>query len=164
MDYLDHFKLYDSDYYFGKEEYEFDLEDHPIKDTNYYRLHYINFHRIHTYNEKEQCKIGMMDFPYSTFSLKEGMSREKAFEILSYLLNQIEKKYEIDRSSMSVGMLDDMLESYGFLKVHEKIPRSQINDLFIVTGRIQLMKQCKYYNSYFQWNKEEKELKLIYKK
>lgn len=132
-------------------EFYADLEDHRIGNQNIYRLYYVNYHRIgSTYG---QSGIGMIDWAFDPFKLPEGMTREEAFKVLSYLTDFIERKDGIESCSFaSVKMLNNVLdlERFGFKKVKEE-DESKILDLFTISGRVALFKKSSMYQRYFEW-------------
>lgn len=154
----------------SKRDYEFDaeLEDHEIPNSNYYRLHYIEFYRRNEQIDPRPDNIGITNWPCSTFMLPEGMTREEGFKILSYLTDFIEKRKDTEACSLkSVRTLDGVLDldRFGFQKVTTN-PKDVI-DLFTVSGRILLFKQSEFYEKYFEWyteNVTRGEIEKIYKK
>ena len=132
-------------------EFYADLEDHRIGNQNIYRLYYVNYHRIgSTYG---QSGIGMIDWAFDPFTLPEGMTREEAFKVLSYLTDFIERKDGIESCSFaSVKVLNNVLdlERFGFKKVKEE-DESKILDLFTISGRVALFKKSSMYQRYFEW-------------
>ena len=129
-------------------EFYADLEDHRIGNQNIYRLYYVNYHRIgSTYG---QSGIGMIDWAFDPFTLPEGMTREEAFKVLSYLTDFIERKDGIESCSFaSVKMLNNVL------------------DLFTISGRVALFKKSSMYQRYFEWYSKgvsREEVEAIYAK
>ncbi len=152
---------------FKKDEDEFtaELEDHPIKDSNIYRLYYINYYRTSNHN------IGLIDWPFKPFYLPEGMSRDDAFKVLSYLTDFLESNLELKECShQSVSALDGIidLERLGFKRCNDNnIHEEDIINLYTVTGRELLFKRSKHYPQYFEWYQEGitfEEVKAIYEK
>lgn len=148
-------------------EFYADLEDHRIGNQNIYRLYYVNYHRIgSTYG---QSGIGMIDWAFDPFTLPEGMTREEAFKVLSYLTDFIEKKDGIESYSFfSVKMLNAVLdlERFGFKKLKEE-DESKILDLFTISGRVALFKKSSMYQRYFEWYSKgvsREEVEAIYAK
>lgn len=148
-------------------EFYADLEDHRIGNQNIYRLYYVNYHRIgSTYG---QSGIGMIDWAFDPFTLPEGMTREEAFKVLSYLTDFIERKDGIESCSFaSVKMLNNVLdlERFGFKKVKEE-DESKILDLFTISGRVALFKKSSMYQRYFEWYSKgvsREEVEAIYAK
>lgn len=133
-------------------EFETELEDHPIGNQDIYRLYYVNYHRIgERYTKKPS--VGRINWPCKPFKLPEGMTREEAFKVLSYLTDCIEKEEDTEMCSLkSVKLLDSILylERLGFKRVKE-IDESKIINLFTVSGRILLFKKCELYSKYFEW-------------
>lgn len=154
----------------SERDYEFDaeLEDHEIPNSNYYRLHYVEFYRRNEQIDPRPDNIGITNWPCSTFMLPEGMTREEGFKILSYLTDFIEKRKDTEVCSLkSVRTLDGVLDldRFGFQKVTTN-PKDVI-DLFTVSGRILLFKQSEFYEKYFEWyteNVTRREIEKIYKK
>lgn len=155
-------------------DFEFDanLEDHPLGNQNVYRLHYVNYHRFGEGYGMGPDNVGTGDYPYQPFLLPDGMSREDAFKVLSYLTDFIEKDLEIEPCSVkSVSALNQLLNlnRLGFtrLNIHIDTYETDIIDLFTVTGRILLFKKSKHYEKYFEWYQEGvtlEEVKEIYRK
>lgn len=138
--------------------YEFNgnFENHPIGDQDIYRLYYVNYHRINEYDGCDKNNVGMIDFPCRPFKLPEGMSRDDAFKVLSYLTDFIERNDEIEPLSLkSVRTLDSVLDldRFGFKHVEEN-DEEKIIDLFTVTGRLLLFEKSKLYKKYFEWYTE----------
>lgn len=148
-------------------EFYADLEDHRIGNQNIYRLYYVNYHRIGL--GWGYGGIGEIDWAFDPFTLPEGMTREEAFKVLSYLTDFIEKREDIELGSFaSVKMLNSILylERFGFKKVKEE-DESKILDLFTINGRVALFKQSSMYQRYFEWYSEgvsREEVEAIYAK
>lgn len=153
-------------------EFEAELEDHQLRESNIYRLCYINYHRINENYGQRENNIGVIIWPFKPFMLPDGMSREDSFKVLSYLTDFIEKELNLDECSLkSVSVLDNVLniERLGFKKldVPLDINYTDIIDLFTVTGRLQLFKKSPYYQKYFEWYTENitlNEITNIYSK
>lgn len=153
-------------------EFEAELEDHQPRESNIYRLCYINYHRIDENYGQRGNNIGVITWPFKPFMLPDGMSREDSFKVLSYLTDFIEKELNLDECSLkSVSVLDNVLniERLGFkrLDVPLDINYTDIIDLFTVTGRLQLFKKSPYYQKYFEWYTENitlNEITNIYSK
>lgn len=132
-------------------EFYANFEDHLIGNQNIYRLYYVNYHRIGSkYGHGGIC---MIDWAFDPFMLPEGMTREEAFKVLSYLIDFIEKREDIESCSFaSVKTLNNILdlERFGFKKV-EETDKSKVLDLFTVDGRVLLFKQSSMYQRYFEW-------------
>lgn len=140
-------------------EFEADLENHPLGNQNMYRLHYLDYHRIGEGYGIGFNNVGTMDFFFKPFLLPQGMSREDAFKVLSYLTDYIEKRNHLTPCSYdSVAFLDKMLEldKLGFVKLNTSLDKysDEVIDLFTVTGRLLLFKQSEYYQKYFEWYTE----------
>lgn len=152
------------------DEFFADLEDHPLGNQNIYRLHYLNYHRIGEYCGRRNHNVGIIDWPFDSFMLPKGMTREDGFKVLSYLTNFIEEKQNINPCSyQSVMALNNALdlERLGFTKIKANINDNDIIDLFTVSGRLQLFKNSEYYSKYFEWYTENitlAEVKAIYAK
>lgn len=150
-------------------EFQVDLEDHEVENQNIYRLHFINYHRILENAGNKDNNVGLIDWPCKPFRLPNGMSREDAFKVLSYLTDFIEERNDIEPCSLkSVLTLDKVidLERFGFTRVEESND-NEILDLFTVTGRLLLFKRSELYKKYFNWYKEGvtlEEVSSIYNK
>lgn len=150
-------------------EFQVDLEDHEVENQNIYRLHFINYHRILENVDNKDNNVGLIDWPCKPFRLPNGMSREDAFKVLSYLTDFIEERNDIEPCSLkSVLTLDKVidLERFGFTRVEESND-NEILDLFTVTGRLLLFKRSELYKKYFNWYKEGvtlEEVSSIYNK
>ena len=134
-------------------EFNTSLDSHPIKDGNVYRLYYMNYRRIGTSYCGIGSHVGVVDWPFKPFMLPDGMSREDAFKVLSYLTDYIEKNKKLDDCSfICVKMLDDILniEQLGFKRL-DYYNSDDIINLFTITGRVGLFKKDKLYKSYFEW-------------
>ena len=138
--------------------YEFDgkFEDHPLGLQDTYRLYYVNYHRINEYDGCIENNVGMIDFPCRPFKLPDGMDREDAFKVLSYLTDFVEKNSDIEPMTLkSVKTLDAVLDldRFGFEHV-EECDEERIANLFTVTGRLLLFEKSKLYKKYFEWYRE----------
>lgn len=148
-------------------EFYTNLKDHPIGNQNIYRLYYVNYHRIGS--RYGRSGIGMIDWAFDPFTLPEGMTREEAFKVLSYLTDFIERKNGIESCSFSsVKTLNAVLdlERFGFKKVKEE-DESKILDLFTIDGRVALFKLSSMYQRYFEWYSKgisREEVEAIYAK
>lgn len=157
-------------------DYEFDAElsDHSIGDQNIYRLHFMEYYRKIQYYGKNNKKfnVGIIDWSFKPFMLPNGMERNDAFKVLSYLTDFIEKSTGLEEGSFrSVRTLDNVLdlERLGFKRVEVDYPKdsSEVIDLFTIRGRVLLFKQSKLYQKYFEWYSEGvtfDEVKEIYNK
>ena len=155
----------------GSRNYEFNgvFESHPVGDQDTYRLYYVNYHRINEYEGSAKNNIGMIDYPCRPFKLPEGMSRQEAFKVLSYLTDFIEKHEDVDPYSLKAvrtldGVLD--LDRFGFKHVDET-DENKILNLFTVTGRLLLFQKSNLYPKYFEWYTEDvskREVMKIYAK
>lgn len=153
-------------------EFEADLENHPLGNQFMYRLHYVDYHRFGEGYGMGPNNVGRMDFHFKPFMLPQGMSREDAFKVLSYLTDYIEKRNHLTPCSYdSVAFLDKMLEldKLGFVKLNTSLDKhsNEVIDLFTVTGRLLLFKQSEYYQKYFEWYTENvtfEEVRDIYAK
>lgn len=154
-------------------DYEFDaeFEDHPLSDSNVYRLHFLNYHRFGENYGMGPDNLVLIDYPYKPFMLPKNMSREDAFKVLSYLIDYIERKLNLEECSQKgVEILNNVLDlsELGFTRVDIHVgDDSDINELFTVKGRILLFKKSKYYSKYFEWYTEGitlEEVMDIYKK
>ena len=156
-------------------DYEFDaeLKNHQLSNKNIYRLYFINYHRIgEHYGRTGSDNVGMINWPFKPFMLPDGMNREDAFKVLSYLTDFIEKDSNLEPCSQgSVAALDRVidLERLGFkrLDINLNDDSPEVIDLFTITGRILLFKKSKQYQKYFEWYTEGvtfDEVKSIYDK
>ncbi len=151
------------------DEFTAELENHAIKDSNIYRLYFLDYYRIGYGYESKERNVGITDWPFEPFMLPENMMKEDAFKVLSYLTDYLEKNYNLEECSFqSVKLLNDFLNipRFGFKKVNEDNDEKIIN-LYTVVGRIGLFKKSKYYSSYFEWYQENvslDEVKEIYQK
>lgn len=149
-----------------RNEFEAEFENHPIGNQKIYRLHYILYYRA----EGKTDKFRIMNWPFEPFELPDGISREDAFKILSYLTDYIEKTKNLKPCSYeSVNALNKVLnlQRLGFKKLNEKCDEKDILDLWTVDGRVLLFKEGPYYPSYFEWYYEDitlTEVQNIYKK
>lgn len=96
-------------------EFQVDLEDHEVENQNIYRLHFINYHRILENAGNKDNNVGLIDWPCKPFRLPNGMSREDAFKVLSYLTDFIEERNDIEPCSLkSVLTLDKAIDLERF--------------------------------------------------
>lgn len=152
-------------------DYEFNanLVDHPVDDSNIYRLYYVNYHRIREHNQMTDNNIGIINWPCKPFMLPKGMTREEGFKVLSYLTDYIEKREDTESCSLkSVRTLDSVLdlERFGFKRIEEN-DENKILNLFTVSGRLLLFKKSELYPKYFEWYVENvtlEEVTTIYAK
>lgn len=150
-----------------RNEFDANLENHPLGSQTVYRLRYIQYYRAEGSNG-----IRKMDWPFDPFMLPNGMSRGDAFTVLSYLTDYIERTCKLEPCSYkSVETLNSVLdlERLGFRKldINTKYDETNIIDLWTVTGRVLLFKESSYYSSYFNWYSENvtlAEVQRIYKK
>lgn len=156
-------------------DYEFDaeLENHPLGNQNIYRLYFIDYHRIgESYGMRRPDNVGVINWPFKPFMLPDGMSRDDAFKVLSYLTDFIEKEANLEPCSYkSVETLDKVidLERLGFKRLDMNLDNdsTEVIDLFTIKGRILLFKQSKQYQKYFEWYTEGitfNQVKNIYNK
>lgn len=156
-------------------DYEFDaeLENHPLGNQKIYRLYFIDYHRIgENYGMNRPNNIGIINWPFKPFMLPDGMSRDDAFRVLSYLTDFIEKEAKLEPCSYkSVAALDKVidLERLGFKRLDMNLDddSTEVIDLFTIKGRVLLFKQSKQYQKYFEWYTEGvtlKNVKEIYSK
>ena len=151
--------------------YEFDaeLEDHPIPDSDIYRLSFADFHRFGEGYGMGPNNVSLLYWSGDTFTLPNNMAKEDAFKVLSYLTDYIEKEDDINIGSLkSVRTLDAVLglERFGFRKVRCG-DNALVVDLFTVAGRSLLFKRSEYYDRYFNWYTEgvsKEEVQEIYGK
>ena len=68
-----------------------------IRDERWYRLYFINYYKKGYPTDKNQ--FGVVDWPFRPFQLPEGMCREDAFRLLSYLTDFIEKESNLEPCS-----------------------------------------------------------------
>ena len=119
-------------------DYEFDaeLKNHQLSNKNIYRLYFINYHRIgEHYGRTGSDNVGMINWPFKPFMLPDGMNREDAFKVLSYLTDFIEKDSNLEPCSQrSVAALDRVidLERLGFkrLDINLNDDSQEVIDLF----------------------------------
>lgn len=147
-------------------EFEADLENHPLGNQIMYRLHYVDYHRIGEGYGIGPKNVGRMDFYFKPFLLPQGMRREDAFKVLSYLTDYIERTRHLTPCSYdSVAFLDKMLEldKLGFVKLNTSLDKysDEVIDLFTVTGRLLLFQQSKYYQKYFEWYTENVTFEVV---
>lgn len=138
-------------------EFEAEFEDHQLGDSNLYRLHFVNYHRFGENYGMGPNNKALVDYPFKPFMLPDGMIREDAFKVLSYLTDYIEKELGLPECSQkSVAGLDELLDvaSLGFTRVNPESETDDIIELFTVSGRLLLFKQSEYYSKYFEWYTE----------
>lgn len=146
------------------------VRDAAIGNKKIYRLHYINYHKIG--GEYGLGSNGKVDWPFDVFYLPEGMSKDDAFKVLSYLTDFIEKSLDLPECSFkAVNLLNEALklERFGFRKVETSVEpqANEIADLFTLSGRTEQFKKSKYAEQYFEWytpNVSKQEVETIYHK
>lgn len=120
-------------------------------------------------------KIGATLWASPTFSLKEGMSMEDAYKVISYLSLKVEREYRLQPGCKdSVTKVCSILENYGFKKVSEEgkanyhatltcpasrlmLPLVKVDDcvnLYTVDGHFDLFRRSNLYGDYFEWFKD----------
>ena len=139
-------------------DYEFNatFDSHPIGNQDVYRLYYVNYHRIGEYAGRRDDNIGVLAWNSKPFMFPINMSYEDGFKVLSYLTDYIEKREDIKPFSLgSVMTLDNVLnlDRLGFRRVEEENEDNILN-LFTVSGRLLLFKNCNLYSKYFEWYSE----------
>lgn len=131
-------------------EYEdVEFEDHEIGEGNVFKLHYVNYHRING-----GPGYGVVDWPLKPFMIPDGMSREDAFKVLSYLTDFIEHNLNVGEASFgSVRALDSAIdiERFGFKRIDNVKNIVPAHSLYTVAGRLNRFKSSRYYNTYFEW-------------
>lgn len=139
-------------------EFEAEFEDHPLGEQNVYRLRYVNYHRIGENYGMGPSNLALVDLPFQSFMLPNGMSRSDAFKVLSYLTDYLEKNLNLKECSLqSVELLNKTLDSdsLGFTRLNIFLDRNaDVIDLFTVSGRLLLFKESEYYKKYFEWYSE----------
>lgn len=121
-------------------------------------------------------KIGETLWASPTFALKEGMSMEEAYKVISYLSLKVERDYRLNPGCKeSVGRVCSILENYGFKKVNEDgkanyhatltcpvsrlmLPLVKVEDcvnLYTVDGHFDLFRRSNLYYDYFEWFNED---------
>lgn len=137
-----------------------ELEDHDVGDGNVFKLHYVNYHRI-----GYKKSLGVIDWFFDPFMIPEGMTKEEAFKVLSYLTDFIEANTELEECSLgSVRALNDAinLPRFGFRRLKNKV---EAISLYTVAGRLNEFKKSKFYDTYFEWytpNVTREEVVAIY--
>lgn len=150
-------------------EFEAELEDHPIPDSDVYRLSYVDYHRFGEGYGYGPNNVSLLYWNSDTFTLPINMDRNDAFKVLSYLTDFIEKEDDIEIGSLkSVRTLNSVLdlERFGFRKI-KCGDKALVVDLFTVAGRSLLFKRSGYYEKYFNWYTEgvtREEVEAIYAK
>ena len=133
-------------------------------------------------------KIGETLLASPTFALKEGMSMEEAYKVISYLSLKVERDYRLNPGCReSVIRVCSILENYGFKKINEDgkanyhatlecpvsrvtIPLVKVDDcvnLYTVDGHFDLFRRSNLYSDYFEWfneNVKESEFNQIINK
>lgn len=135
-------------------DYEFKtkLHNHEIEDKNIYRLFYIDYYRIDKVNDYNN--IGSNKWAFKSFTLPDGMNKNDAFKVLSYLYDYVKEESGLSHNSFkSIAKLDEILdlEILGFRRLNNKVSEKDITNLYAVNGRLLLFKSTKYYDDYFNW-------------
>lgn len=147
---------------YNKEEFDTDLKDHFIPDNKFYRLHYVDYMR------DINGRIHSTNWPCKPFCLPVGLTLNESFKILSYLIDFIEKDRKLEECSLtSIVILDDVLnlDRLGFNRTDNILFEDEITSLFTINGRIELFKNSRLYDNYFEWyvpNVTFDEVKEIY--
>ena len=132
---------------------EVSLENHEIGDYRIYRLHYINYYKLSN-NYDGLDKEGVIENAFIPFMFPERMDRNEGLKVLSYLIDFIEMRDDVDKSSLrSIRILDDVLnlKRFGFRRL-QFIPKDEyIIDLFTVRGDVSKFKENELYLKYFDW-------------
>lgn len=153
-------------------EFEAELESHEMGNQNIYRLYYVDYRRCNERGSWSGNNVHKTDWPLEPFILPKNMSRKDAFKVLSYLIDFIEKKLNLDECScIGVQMLNNVLnlERLGFQKL-DIIANNNLDkiiDLYTIRGRILLFKQSEHYPRYVEWYTEGvtlEEVQNIYEK
>lgn len=140
------------------------FQNYDIEKETFYRLYYINYHPI------GKGHIGTTSCPFEPFSLPQGMEKEDAFKVLSYLTDFIEQKPGIEKASLrSLEILDSIidLEDLGF-KRRKYLPiNTPVVNLYTVTGIVDQFEHKFHYSTQVNWytpNITKEEVKEIYGK
>ena len=130
-----------------KKEEDILFENHSVEFDKYFRLRYVNYHHING------DRMGYMDWKATTYMIPDGMSKEKLFKILSYLIDQIEMKYHLKECSFrSVDLLNKAIKELNIAIIPTSVPKEEeIVDLYNVDGDLDLFKNSKFYSRYFEW-------------
>ena len=149
------------------------------------RLHYVSIEKFNRYSDNATM-YGKTEDLYGPVRLPNGMSKEDAYKVISYLSEKIEKENNLEPASeKSVKMVDEILGNYGFERV-DGIRRSGhfhsvsdhvpmecdkvdgVTDLFTVGGHLSLFHKTKTNKErYFDWfiaDIKEQDVKEIYSK
>ena len=120
--------------------------------TKIYRIRYIKFHNSnYFYNSKD---FDIIDVPFDMFLFPNNMSQVEGLKILSYLIDLIEKNNNIkNRNINSVESLNNIIKEKNsiFKTIHKNIKDDNVIDLFVVIGKMELFRNTKYNNKYFEW-------------
>lgn len=139
-----------------------------LKNNKVYRLRYIKFHNSdYYYNSKE---FDIIDIPFDLFLIPNNIAQVDGFKILSYLIDLIEKNNNIKKRNIdSVESLNNIIKQKNFIFkiINKNVKDDNIIDLFVVIGKMELFRNSKYNNKYFEWytpNVSENEIDKICKK
>lgn len=150
-------------------EFDAQFEDHPIKNGDIYRLHFVGYYNSNLQSFDSPSKH-MVDWSCKPFKLPLNMPREDAFKVISFLSDYVEAQANIRPASLeSVRTVDKALslERLGFTKFPHDIKDNYVIDLFTVGGRIRRFLSSEYYSKYFEWytpNITLEEIQKIYHK
>ena len=137
------------------------------------RLVYVGFGSYNSHSGGR--KLGETLWASPQFSLKEGMSMEDAYKIISFLSLKVERDYNLAPGCRdSVVRVCSILEKYGFKVVSEEgktnyhatltcpvskimLPLIKVDncvDLYTVDGNFDLFRRSNLYVNYFEWFKD----------
>lgn len=135
-----------------EDEFDVELDDHEVGEGNVFKLHYVNYHRING-----GPGYGVINWPLKPFRIPDGMKREDAFKVLSYLTDFIENNLDVGEATFkSVKALDEALdiERFGFKRIDDMRNKVDSISLYTVSGRLKAFKRSKFYDTYFEWYTE----------
>ena len=118
-----------------------------VNESNVYRLHYISYYK------GTNGKI-YTQYMSDAFRSKLPMDNKEVSEVVSYILNYMEKASGVSKYSYSGAKLCDFIinsyDEFNFeLVPHKDI--KEVKDLFIVDGDKKAFKKSYFYSRYFDW-------------
>ena len=144
----------------GNKDYsdEFDavLEDQLQEEKEFYRFRYINYYREFNHDNYNN-NFAIQDIKLDTFTIPNGFTHEDAIDVLSYLSDYLEEKLDLaENTYRSIEVINNILDNKDlqFSKVIDNIDENEIEDLFLVVGRLALFKESQNYKKYFNWRKK----------
>jgi len=116
-------------------------------ENNIFRFHYVGINVEPFF---------VRDIAYEKFVCPNGMTKEEALKVLSFLMKVFKTNTKIkdgDLLALTIGV-NNMLRLFHFKKL-DKTDCSNYTDLFVVGGVRGAFKTSRYYEFYFNWFKDD---------